>query len=230
MLRRHVRRSFAIALALVLSGCAHAPRHVAAVPPANKAQVTMEAEPAIPTAWKSVATADDMDRLSRLDSAWTTGLAEARAAGFAKAIKAEGDLLDPGIALPRAAPPPGPYQCRMVKLGKRDKAPAFEAFKAFDCYIEAEGDLLTIVKSTGSERPAGRLWSDGDARMIFLGTIATGTEEASPYAADPRRDIAGRIERVAPFRWRLVMPFPRRDASLDVLELVPITPAPKGGI
>ena len=32
---------------------------------------------------------------------------------------------------------------------------AFESFKPFFCYVEVEGDLLTIVKQTGSQRPAG---------------------------------------------------------------------------
>ena len=34
--------------------------------------------------------------------------------------------------------------------------PAFERFKPFFCYVQVEGELLTIVKQTGSQRPAGR--------------------------------------------------------------------------
>ena len=67
----------------------------------------------------------------------------------------------PRAALPRPAPTPGSYNCRLIKLGKaKAKGPAFESFKPFFCYVEVEDDLLTIVKQTGSQRPAGRLWED----------------------------------------------------------------------
>ena len=66
-------------------------------------------------------------------------------------------MLQPRSALARPAPTPGSYFCRLIKLGKTtDKAVAFERFKPFFCYVEVEGDLLTIVKQTGSQRPAGR--------------------------------------------------------------------------
>ena len=83
--------------------------------------------------------------------------------------------------------------------------------------------MLTIVKQTGSERPAGRLYPDTNIkRMIFLGTLALGSEEAPlPYGERADRDMAGIMERIAPFRFRLVVPWPRRDSKLDVIELVP---------
>jgi hypothetical protein len=35
--------------------------------------------------------------------------------------------------------------------------------------------------------------------------------------------MAGVVERVAPFRYRLVIPWPRGNAKLDVFELIPVT-------
>ena len=84
------------------------------------------------------------------------GLAEARARGFRDDIRSEGKLLVSGGGLARPAPTPGSYSCRLVTLGRSAKrGPAFEKFKPFFCYIDVEGELFTIVKQTGSQRPPG---------------------------------------------------------------------------
>ena len=116
-----------------------------------------------------------------------------------------------------------------MKLGRTtDKGPAFEKFKPFFCYVEVEDDLLTIVKQTGSQRPAGRLWEDDKPdRLIFLGSLALGNEEQPlAYAEDPKRDMAGVLERIGPFRWRLVIPWPQNSSKLDVFELKPVEQQP----
>ena len=117
----------------------------------------------------------------------------------------------------------------MVRLGReKPKGPAFQKFKPFFCYINVEGDLFTIVKQTGSQRPAGRLWEDvNPSRMIFLGSLALGNEdEARAYGEDPTRDMAGVFERFAPFKWRLVIPFSQSGARLDIFELTPVAEQP----
>lgn len=215
-------------MGLLLSACATTPTPSAStenLPNPSGATVEMLPPDPIPTAWQDVITSADKDRLARTADAWATALAEARKAGFTADIEAEGALLDPAIALPRPAPPPGPYLCRVVKLGIQGKSRAFATYKPFACYIEAEGALLTIVKQSGSQRPAGRLWPDTDTRLVFLGAMERDQERAPPaYAADADRDLAGYVERVAPFRWRLVVPWPKLDSKLDVLELIPIPP------
>ena len=199
-------------LLLPLASCAPV-RQPTPLPPA---QVEVTADP-VPVDWKSVITPADQERLARIDEAWTQGLAAARR--YRTAIAKECPLLDPKSALPRAAPPPGPYLCRIVKLGGR---PAFIAYKPFKCFVEAEGELLTMVKQTGTQRPAGRLWTDNDARQVFLGGLSAGDNSPPPYANDPNRDVAGFLERVGPFRWRLAVPLPQGGPTLDVYELVPI--------
>jgi hypothetical protein len=181
-------------------------------------------------AWKKVATAADQQRLARLDSAWQQALTEA-GKNFGGEIKKEGALLKPHAGLPRPAPTPGSYNCRLIKLGQATpKTRAYESFKPFFCYVEIEGDQLTIVKQTGSQRPAGRLWEDDDPdRMIFLGSLALGNEDQPlAYGDDPKRDMAGVFERIAPFRWRLVIPWPQSTSKLDVFELTPVAEQPQG--
>ena len=41
------------------------------------------------------------------------------------------------------------------------------------------------------------------------------------YGIDETRDVAGYVERIAPGRWRLVLPEPAFESRLDVIELVP---------
>lgn len=212
---------------VALAGCTrvavHPPEPVRTI-----GSVEVGPEDKIPTAWKSVIKDPDVKRLDGTRSAWDAAFADARRAGFAKEIKAEGELLDPAAALPRAAPPPGPYSCRVFKLGKAGRGRAYMTFKPFDCYVEAEGELLTIVKQTGSQRPAGRLWPDSDQRMIFLGANSLDDDHQPPaYGAEDARDVVGYVERVAPFRWRMVMPWPRAGSKLDILELIPIPPEVK---
>jgi len=195
------------------------PRPIVTAAPPTKADI-----------WQRVASTADVNRIRRLATGWPSGLAEARAAGFREAIRAEGDLLVPNAAKPRPAPTPGSYSCRMVRLGREGKkGPAFQKFQPFFCYVEVEGPLFTIVKQTGSQRPAGRLWEDDiSSRLIFLGTLALGSEEeARAYGDDPRRDMAGVFERIGPFVWRLVIPYPQNGAQLDVFELTPVAEQPK---
>lgn len=207
-------------LAGLVAGCAPTAEPETIAPPA----VVVDEAPAEEDGWKEIASTEDHDRLARLDTAWAAALSEARDKGFADEIESEGELLEPDVALPRAAPPPGSYHCRVIKLGSQGKNPAFVAYKPFFCHVAAEGELLTIVKQTGSQRPAGRLYPENDERMIFLGTLALGNEdEPLPYGEDPERDMVGVMERVAPFRYRLVVPWPRIESKLDVFELVPAT-------
>lgn len=209
---------------LGLSGCEAFEKERPAPPPP-----VVTAPPTRSDIWQGVASPADLQRIRRVATAWSSGLAEARAAGFGNDIRAEGKLLDPDAALPRPAPTPGSYSCRIVRLGKTNgRGPAFQKFKPFFCYVEVERELLSIVKQTGSQRPAGRLWEDDlPNRLIFLGTLALGSEEeARPYGEDPKRDMAGILERIAPFKWRLAIPYPQNGAQLDVFELTPVANQP----
>jgi len=208
----------------LLAGCetkprGDVPRPVVSVAPPSKADI-----------WMAVVSAADAQRLANVTGAWAAGLADARKANFVTALRDEGELLKTGAALPRPAPTPGSYNCRLVRLGSNGKGKAaFEKFKPFFCYVQVEGDLLTIVKQTGDTRPAGRLWEDDNPqRLIFLGSLALGDEESPlAYGEDPKRDMAGIFERIAPFKWRLVIPWPQDGAKLNVFELTPVADQPK---
>jgi hypothetical protein len=172
-------------LALSLAaGCQTKPKLPPGVVPTVSVGAPLKAE-----VWKAVATGADESRLDRLGLAWQEALADARKSNPGD-VRREGNLLLPRAALPRPAPTPGSYNCRLIKLGKATpKSKAFESFRPFFCYVEVEGDLLTIVKQTGSQRPAGRLWEDDDSRrLIFLGSLALGDEQQPvAYGDNPKR-------------------------------------------
>jgi len=218
-----VARAGIVILSLALlaagSGCA------TKLPPTSGVHGSVEVGPPLKSeAWRAVATAADKDRIARLGLAWQEALADANKTNAAD-VRREGKLLMPRSALPRPQPTPGSYNCRLIKLGKaaaKDKP--YETFKPFFCYVEVEDNLLTIVKQTGSQRPAGRLWEDDDAtRLVFLGSLALGDETVPrAYGDDPKRDMAGVLDRIGPFRWRLVIPWPQSTSKLDVFELTPV--------
>jgi hypothetical protein len=218
------RIRFALMLSVLAVGACELPskekpRPVITAPPPTKGDV-----------WQQIASSEDAIRIRRVGTAWSSGLAEARTAGHGSEIAAEGKLLNANAAQAKPAPTPGSYSCRMIRLGKeKPRGPAFQKFKPFFCYVGVEGELFTIVKQTGSQRPAGRLWEDDNPnRLIFLGTLALGDEqEARAYGDDPKRDMAGIFERIAPFQWRLVIPFTQSGARIDVFELTPVAEQPE---
>jgi hypothetical protein len=171
--------------------------------------------------WRRVATPADRARLRAWRTAFTSGLAEARAAGHQAEIEREGALLAPDAGRPER-PPSGAYRCRVIKLGAQGQAGLpFVAYPAFACRIDDEGAIASFAKLTGSQRPVGVILGDGQ-REVFLGTLLLGDEtRALDYGRDADRDMIGAVENIGPNRWRLVLPYPRHESLMDVIELVP---------
>lgn len=171
--------------------------------------------------WRRVATPADRVRLRGWRTAFMTGLQQARAAGHAADIAREGRLLEPDAGRPER-PPSGDYRCRVLKLGSRGAGGlGYVAYPAFGCRIDDEGSVASFKKLTGSQRPVGVILSGGP-RLVFLGTLVLGDEvRALDYGRDPDRDMVGAVEALGEGRWRLILPYPRHDSVMDVIELVP---------
>lgn len=170
-------------------------------------------------AWQDIVTPDDQARLIMLEDIWTKARGAVPPRLRAK-VAAEGPLLDPAAALELPALPPGFYQCRLVRLGGRQ---GFATYKPDFCFVDGNSRGVSLTKQTGTRLPGGWLHPDGKTRQIFLGTLrAAGAKLPPPYGENPAVDQAGVVERVAPFRWRLVLPTAGQEAMLDVYELVPV--------
>lgn len=200
------------ALALALAGCSHGERPAAATPAAVADGLD----------WRTVATPADRQRLRDWRTAWMAALPQARVVD-ADGIAAQGALFAPDVALNAPAPPPGNYRCRVFKLGAKDGGPrGFTAHPPFACRLTREHGALAFTKLTGSQRPVGHVYPDGTQRAVFLGSLVLGDERgAMRYGTDAQRDMAGWVERIGARRWRVVLPYPRFESLLDVVELVP---------
>jgi hypothetical protein len=172
--------------------------------------------------WRELASAEDRERLRSWRGVWVAALKKARASGDGDRIDAAGLLLEPDASLGGAMPVPGAYVCRVFKIGAvttgmRD----FVAEPPAACRVEPSGKRLGLAKLDGAQRPAGWLYPDG-RRMVFLGSMRMADERRPlPYGGDPERDMVGILERIGPNRWRLVLPRPRWEAMLTVVELRP---------
>jgi len=171
--------------------------------------------------WRRDATQLDQRRFARLDEAWSVALASARNNRHGRELAALNGLADPRLRLPRPEPAPGEYRCRTVKLGGPAALLPYVAYGWFRCRVDlSPGGDLTIRKLTGSQRTWGNLYPVSRTRLVYLGAEAWGAERAVRYRQNPERDQVGAFERIGPRRYRLAMPFPKRESDLDLMELV----------
>lgn len=173
--------------------------------------------------WRVAATGADRQRLRDWRDAFVEALAKAHAGGHGAAIAAEGALLDPDAALGGPPIPNGDYRCRVIKLGAKQRGLLdYVAYPAFNCRVRQEGQLQRFTKMNGSQRPVGMIFAGDAMRQVFLGTLVLGDElRAMQYGRDPDRDLAAFVERIGPARWRMVLPRPAFESTLDVIELIP---------
>jgi len=177
------------------------------------------------TAWREIATPEDRERLRDWRKSFVEALAAARKSGHSVEIAKEGALLDPDAAIGGQPLPNGMYACRVIKLGAKSEGMLdYVSYPSFTCRVRAERELQRLNKLSGSQRYVGLIFPHDAIRRVFLGTLVLGDERrAMQYREDPDRDIAGYVEPIGPNRWRLLMPRPRFESQLDVMELVPMS-------
>jgi hypothetical protein len=174
--------------------------------------------------WRRVSTLKDEQILGRLPVAWAEALAQARKAGFARGIARETQLLEPSGALPRPAPSPGAYNCRLFTLGARaPQRKAFVAGRSAFCFVGVENGQLSFTADLLPNRIGGYLWEqEGASQLTFLGSSARGKgARLPPYGESAQSDVPGIFQRVDEFRYRLVLASPVLGGQLAILELRP---------
>ncbi|MET4665624.1 DUF4893 domain-containing protein [Sphingomonas sp. PvP056] len=196
-------------------------------PVQEEPQISVGAQPDVPTNWHMRVTATDRNAIDRLPMAWSRARAAVPRRARA-AVAAEGVLLDPAVALPKAELPPGLYYCRLLRFGGRA---GFATFKPDFCTVVVNADGTAFNKQSGTTQPRGWLFTQNDTRQVFLGTFPPERGGAAPaYGVDPLANVAGVVERVSGFRWRMVLSRAGGGALLDVYELVPVTPKVPGAM
>ncbi len=206
---------------LMLAACGG--RHTTSAP-ANASVSASTSASTVPEVlnWRSVATKADRLRLRNWREAWATGLERARQKDAQK-LAAQGALFDADRSLPAAVPPPGKYRCRVFKLGAQGTAMAeFTSAPDTDCSVDQHGGVSRFYKNNGPQRAVGTIFDGNNGRAIFLGTLQLGDEgRAMDYGRDTARDLAGYVDRIGDRRWRIILPYPRFESVVDVIELTP---------
>jgi hypothetical protein len=199
-----------------LAGCAHNE----ACPPATAGSVAGQSP--LPD-WHDAITDPDHIRLRDWRKAFVAALDKARGSGHGAEIDAQGRLLDPDAAMDAAALPVGYYRCRVVKLGSKQAGHTdFIAYPVHRCQVRPYDALTRLIELDGLQRPSGRIYPDGPARSIFLGTMILGDEQKPiAYGRDVDRDMVGIIQRIDQRQWRMLIPDPAWESNMDVMELVP---------
>ena len=179
-----------------------------------------------PKRWKDVATAADEQRIARAGPrlAGSAGRG-AGAASPARSTAGRRAASSRAPALPRPAPTPGSYNCRLIKLGKANaKGRGVRALQA------------VLLLRPGRGRPADHRQAD---RQPAPGRPPVGGRQARPpdlprQPGARRRGAAARLWRRSQARhgrsvrahravpWRLVIPWPQSTSKLDVFELTPV--------
>jgi len=201
------RLLFVIALGGVLTGCA--------TTPARPRPMGIVEKPV--SAWRDSIKLPDAAAIDAMPARWAAARMRAGKQA-ARAIAAQGVLLG-GPALDHPAPSPGPYRCRLVRLG----ASGVHSFPATTCFIGSDpGDMLSFTRLGGSDAPGGWIYPDDvTTRYVFLGArqLRAGSSNLA-YGKDVARNVAGVVERIGTFRWRLAIP--GAADSLDVYDLAPL--------
>lgn len=224
-----IKRALPLFAAATLAACSQEPAKETSGPAANPPPTTAPA--AAPDAgdqgglarWKAVANAGDQDRIARLPDAWTAALAEADQDHGAE-MDALGLLGTPdGGRIGNLQPAPGKYRCRTIKIGAQGEGNLdYVTYPWFTCTIALTpgGDLI-LTKTGGSQRSRGLLYPDTDKRLVFVGAQAWGSDETEypAYGQRAERDQVGVFERIGTDRWRLVLPWPKQESKLEILEL-----------
>lgn len=215
-------RTCALIATIALAGCAG--KHQATPGPA------VAVAPAPPqAAWRGIALPEDADAIDTLEATWEAAIAEVPKRGRAT-LAAEGPLVERAAALDHPALPPGAYKCRLIRVGEGAGRGGVTTFPSFFCNVASGGEdgALSFSKQTGSDLPAGWLHADEADRYVFLGARQAKPGDTSlRYGTDRARDVAGVVQRIGAFRWRLAVPSAPK--GVEIYELTPVPPEAQPG-
>jgi hypothetical protein len=199
---------------ILLAGCQSASPPDA---PRKAVAVIVEEE----ESWRELALPEHRSVIAETERLLADAVTAVRAGPFAKRVAAEGPLLSPA-ALPHAAPSPGSYRCRLVRIGTPGpRLPAYAATRPAFCFVGGEGEQLSLTLEVPGRRLGGYLWDTREnGRMVFLGTdFAPRAQSAGAYGEPAARNAAGLFQRIGDFRYRLLVRGEGAGSRLDVYDL-----------
>ncbi|WP_336068192.1 DUF4893 domain-containing protein [Nitratireductor rhodophyticola] len=109
----------------------------------------------------------------------------------------------------------GKWQCRTIKTGGLAPLVVYDWFR---CQISDDGAGWILEKLTGSQRTRGRFFTDGDSRLIYLGSYFVKGDRPPRYGSGRDSDQVAYVFRGEDEGWRMEFPAPDRESMLDILE------------
>jgi hypothetical protein len=159
----------------------------------------------------------DKDRLGRFESIREEALKEARAGGSAADLEVlDAALAGQPLAMSGSFDPTGTWRCRTIKAGGLLPLVVYPWFK---CSISADGSGWFLKKVSGSQMTQGRLYTESNTRLVYLGAGHVRGESPRKYGEAVREDQVAIVERLGENRLVLQFPAPQYESKFDLLIL-----------
>lgn len=162
-----------------------------------------------------IMTAADKTRLEGYGAARAKAIAEAKAGGSPEDVATLDKMLVKPLVSFSDFDMTGNWQCRTIKAGGLG---ALVVYGWFKCKVTDDGSGWMLEKLTGSQRTKGRFFDDGEKRLIYLGSFFVAGDPIRAYGGGPQSDQVGYAFRTGPAEWRIELPLPEYESTLDVLE------------
>jgi hypothetical protein len=164
---------------------------------------------------ESLITDNDRARLEAFEATRAEAVEEARAGGSEEDIYTLDRILDRPKLNFDGFDMTGDWECRTIKAGGFASLVIYSWFR---CRVTDDGSGWRLEKLSGSQRTAGRFFTESDTALTYLGSFYIAGETQPPYGAGPDSDQVGRAFRSGDDRWRIEFPAPRYESKLDILE------------
>lgn len=163
---------------------------------------------------QKIITASDRQKLEKYGETRRKALDESRKGAPADIAVLDGVLARPLISF-QGFDMTGRWQCRTIKVGGLGDLVVYDWFR---CLVTDDGSGWRLEKTSGSQRTAGRFYDDDERRLIYLGSLFIAGDPVTPYGSGPQTDQVGYAFRTGARAWRIEMPAPYYESTLDILE------------
>ena len=108
----------------------------------------------------------------------------------------------------------GNWKCRVVKVGGSLPITPYNWFK---CRISDDGAGWFVEKISGSQRLSGRLYTQSDSELVFVGAGHVNNDPPRNYGDDPEQNQVAIVTRRGENKLVFEFPAPKFESNLDIL-------------
>jgi Domain of unknown function (DUF4893) len=162
-----------------------------------------------------ILSAFDKQRLEEFEKTEAAALAEGLRGGTQEEI----DILTKALAGEKISlsgdyDPVGNWKCRVIKVGGGLPITPYNWFK---CRITDDGAGWFVEKISGSQRLTGRLYTQSDTELVFVGAGHVNDDPPRRYGQDPQQDQVAIVTRRSKNNLVFEFPAPQFESALDIM-------------